>query len=583
MQIERRIKRLDTTLATIDSKLQHLSMGRVISASAILSLLVSMSFDSQLSPLKITLALSLSLLFYRLVSHHQNHKKKRSKIYALQNLYGRIQLRQKGLLKKVIAKKSKAFEIQTDQAHLNTDFNILGPVSLEKLFFECFTTQGHKHLFGELTSSMPDHQKIISRHEALEEMSHLSGFCRRMILATEAEELLDTNHYLRFFLKSLWSPLLQKSFPLIAGLWIISIIMLMFDQTQHLGKLSFLCFSLLHLFVLGKTGAIFLPYLDLLKTIPDIQKFQMRLEKLGSGKKFEILLQHHRTHPPSKIFRKISILLGFLSTETHMLVHFIVNALMPWTTTFFYFLENERRRLAEVAPKWIKEVAEFELLLSFHIANKYLRAGLPKISDEPLRFKGLQHPLIERAKAISNDFEFTSTKKLALITGSNMSGKSTFLKAVGTNQLLAMAGGPTFSQEFVTPVARVLSSIRLTDSIEDGYSFFLTEVKKIREIIEASQSATLFLVDEVFKGTNNQERLIGARAVISTLSNSQAFGFISSHDLELTKLDQTLRSLFNWHFADDFDKGMLQFSYKLRPGPCTSTNALKILSLNHIL
>ncbi|MCB0384435.1 MAG: DNA mismatch repair protein MutS, partial [Bdellovibrionales bacterium] len=208
----------------------------------------------------------------------------------------------------------------------------------------------------------------------------------------------------------------------------------------------------------------------------------------------------------------------------------------------------------------------------------------PEFTDPPeIRTQGLFHPLIVRSQVVANDFSLRPPTRLGLITGSNMSGKSTFLRTLGVNQHLAMVGAPVFAEEMTTFVGPVVTCLQIRDSLEDGYSSFYYEVKRVKQVIEqagAGQSF-LYLIDEIFRGTNNRERLLGSQAVIrKLLESSQALGMITTHDLELTQLEEEFPQLANGHFRDEVKEGSsgLHFSYLYHPGPCPTTNALKIMA-----
>lgn len=170
-----------------------------------------------------------------------------------------------------------------------------------------------------------------------------------------------------------------------------------------------------------------------------------------------------------------------------------------------------------------------------------------------------------------------------MVTGSNMSGKSTFLRTLGINLCLAQAGAPVCAGLFEWTWLRLATCIRVDDSLEAGLSFFYAEVKRLKSLLDEtadrSNAPVLFLIDEIFKGTNNRERLIGSRAFITALSQGNGFGLVTTHDLELTDLDKTVPGLWNAHFQETVAAGALQFDYKLRPGPCPTTNALRIMEL----
>jgi DNA mismatch repair ATPase MutS len=173
--------------------------------------------------------------------------------------------------------------------------------------------------------------------------------------------------------------------------------------------------------------------------------------------------------------------------------------------------------------------------------------------------------------------------RIHLITGSNMSGKSTFLRTVGINLCLAQAGAPVCAATFEWSRNRLACCIRVNDSLDAGLSYFYAEVKRLKVILDATADRAappvLFLIDEIFKGTNNRERLIGSQAYIKALSLGNGFGLVSTHDLELTDLEKDIPSLTNEHFQETLSAGALSFDYQLRPGPCPTTNALRIMEL----
>ncbi len=184
---------------------------------------------------------------------------------------------------------------------------------------------------------------------------------------------------------------------------------------------------------------------------------------------------------------------------------------------------------------------------------------------------------------VVNDFSILKQGEIDIITGSNMSGKSTFLRTVGINLCLAYAGGPVNASLFQTSLFRIFTCIRINDSVTEGYSYFYAEVKRLRTLlteVESDNSMPIFfLIDEIFKGTNNRERRIGSESYISALVGKKCLGLISTHDLELVTLEENLPDIRNYHFKEDVLDGQMVFDYQLREGPCPTTNALKIMQM----
>jgi DNA mismatch repair ATPase MutS len=192
------------------------------------------------------------------------------------------------------------------------------------------------------------------------------------------------------------------------------------------------------------------------------------------------------------------------------------------------------------------------------------------------------HPLIPAGKKVVNDFEMDSMGEIALITGSNMSGKSTFLRTIGVNLCLTYAGGPVDASSLQTRLFHVFTSMRVNDSVTEGYSYFYAEVRRLKALLSALDESDLplfFLIDEIFRGTNNRERRIGSESYIRALAGRNCLGAIATHDLELVKLAETLPAIQNKHFREDVLDGHMVFDYILRPGPCPTTNALKIMQM----
>ena len=163
-----------------------------------------------------------------------------------------------------------------------------------------------------------------------------------------------------------------------------------------------------------------------------------------------------------------------------------------------------------------------------------------------------------------------------------MSGKSTFLRTIGINVCLAQAGGPVCAEEFDWTWMRLYCCIRITDSLDEGLSYFYAEVKRLKVILDSIDDRTappvLFLIDEIYKGTNNRERLRGSESFIQALHLGNGLGLITTHDLELSRLENEGKDLINLHFQETVEEGKLSFDFRLRPGPCPTTNALRIMA-----
>ena len=282
-----------------------------------------------------------------------------------------------------------------------------------------------------------------------------------------------------------------------------------------------------------------------------------------------------------------------ISIKAHPLVHLLVNALCPWDLWFLRRLIHIQRDIRQALPQWLNCLAEVEAasaLATFaYLHPDYAWPTPVTMSGEhngtPPRLQAdhLAHPLLPAKTRVANDVRLAGRGSIHLITGSNMSGKSTFLRTIGVNLCLAQAGGPVCARSFEWTWSRLACCIRVDDSLDAGLSFFYAEVKRLKAILDTTQESTapptLFLIDEIFKGTNNRERLIGSRAYITELSKGNGYGLVSTHDLELADLEHAVPGLTNAHFQETVSAGALTFDYRFRPGPCPTTNALRIMEL----
>lgn len=231
---------------------------------------------------------------------------------------------------------------------------------------------------------------------------------------------------------------------------------------------------------------------------------------------------------------------------------------------------------------WVRAVAEFEALSSLaSLKFEHPEWSFPAFRDGEACFEAqaLQHPLMSQARCVPNDVAISSGLRLLIVSGSNMSGKSTLLRSVGLNAILAWAGGPVAAKQMSLSPLHVGASVRVVDSLQDNRSRFFAEITRIREIVELTQSRhVLFLLDELLSGTNSHDRRIGASGIVRALVKAGAIGLITTHDLALAEIEQDLGpAAANVHFDDRILDGRIEFDYRLRPGVVTHSNALELM------
>ena len=286
----------------------------------------------------------------------------------------------------------------------------------------------------------------------------------------------------------------------------------------------------------------------------------------------------------SQAIRRLAGLHSWLSSSQNLLFVLIAKWLM-WETQFAFAVEVWRARFGPRVEPWLRRLGEIEALSSLAgYAFEHPTDPFPELLPAPvpaqLEAEGLAHPLIAEARAVRNDLLLGPDRRLILISGSNMSGKSTYLRAIGVNLVLASAGAPVRARRFRMTPLQIGASIRTVDSLQEGISRFYAEITRLSEIVRrAEQGPTLiFLLDEILGGTNSHDRRIGAACVVRSLLKRGALGLITTHDLALTKIAEELQPPgANFHFEDQLRDGRMSFDYRLRAGVVDKSNALELM------
>lgn len=262
-----------------------------------------------------------------------------------------------------------------------------------------------------------------------------------------------------------------------------------------------------------------------------------------------------------------------------------VSVLLFWATQVAWAIDRWRLRAGPHVAGWFAVLGEIEAVVALAtFADEHPEAAYPDIGAGPPRIRGtaVTHPLLPQSSAIGNDVALGGDDPhLALVSGSNMSGKSTWLRAIGMNVVLAQAGAPVCAASFALTPLVPAGTLRVQDSLQSGRSRFFAEITKLRQIVDlarASAPGTLFLIDEILSGTNSHDRQQGAAGVLRGLVDLGAIGLATTHDLAVTALADALDTrAVNVHFADRFEDGGLTFDYRLRPGVVATSNALALM------
>jgi hypothetical protein len=288
---------------------------------------------------------------------------------------------------------------------------------------------------------------------------------------------------------------------------------------------------------------------------------------------------------PSVHMARLARYEGFGQLRTQGPVYLVLNVLTLWD---LFCLDRIERFADEVGPhceRWFRAVAETELLASLATLHHVdPDTSFPSLGDHEsgLEVQGLVHPLLPVAARVANDVAKLVPGGAVIVTGSNMAGKSTLLRALGLNVALALAGGPVCARAFTLPLLRLRASMRIDDSLQRGASYFHAELTRLRMVVGELQQEppVLFLLDEMLRGTNARARHQGARAVLLHLLSRGAMGLVATHDVALSELEEELPGrVSNVHFTDVFEDGEMKFDFKLRDGVVRTSNALRLLAM----
>jgi hypothetical protein len=327
-------------------------------------------------------------------------------------------------------------------------------------------------------------------------------------------------------------------------------------------------------------------YIELNKIVPEITvlgKTAAIIEKMQFKTGYLLQLQQHfmaNNTPASRSIRQLKAILDRFDYRLNPLVFIPLNAFLLWDLQLIFQLENWKAKHRAKAAGWFTALGETEAIASLAAiefnhpvwAYPLLDEGTPGL----FRAEALGHPLIAENKRVCNSFTTTGEAQLSLITGSNMAGKSTFLRSIGVNMVLAMMGAPVCAGQLQLSPMQVISSMRVADNLEESASTFYAELKKLKRIIEAvnNREKVFVLLDEILRGTNSLDRHTGSEALVKQLIRHKAAGILATHDLDLAKLAGDFpQQIHNYHFDVQVNKEELFFDYKLKEGVCQSLNA----------
>ena len=483
-----------------------------------------------------------------------------------------------------------------------SDLDITGERSLHRLLNTAISGEGTRRLHEWLLTTSPDLHTTQSRQALVRELLPLTRFrdkltLKSLLASRQIAEQLEGNRL------TTWLNQMNGTATLPSLLWgsialcVLTFVLAILNVVGLLSPLwiaSLLCSLFLFLNTKKIRGDVFEDAYYLRDAFATTSTVFEYLEKYPypTNSRLKKLCEPFFTdqeHRPSQLLKGLARIANAATLAKNPFLWLPINALVPWDTYCAYRLRRYKIQIAAYLPQWLDIWFELEAvnsLASFAYLNPTYT--FPDVTvnttDQNALFEAtaLGHPLLLDEQKVTNDFTFQKQGEVVIITGSNMSGKSTFLRTLGINLCLAFAGGPVNANTFSTTLFRIFTCIKVSDSVTDGYSYFYAEVRRLKALLTELQQdgyPLFFLIDEIFKGTNNRERLIGSRSFVHALVGRNCLGCISTHDLELVTLANTLSGVTNYHFKEDVIDGEMVFDYSIRSGPSPTTNALKIMQL----
>jgi DNA mismatch repair ATPase MutS len=479
----------------------------------------------------------------------------------------------------------------SDRHFYSADLDIFGPASLFNLINRAATFNANTKLAGWLGAFAPK-ETILSRQAAVKEIATKNDFKldlqARLLFALKlnANHLQNLFAYLRTPLNLPGEKWLAKYAKVAPWLLLVAIILTVF---YPLVKTLAVLIGLVNMgivfskafyikkadLIAGKIGDTLNGYAAVFKKIEEQQwqaDYTINLvAKLKTG------------HTSAKI-KELSSLINKLNAHLNVIVGFILNLFLLWDIRQIIAIENWKRENQESLEAAFDVIAEFETLISLSsLAINYRDWTYPQIADSDgytLVAKNLAHPLISVSKRIENNYELRDAFKVDIITGSNMAGKSTFLRTIGINTVLALCGAPVCASEMEVSVMTIISYMRIKDSLNESTSTFKAELDRLQMLLAAveNEHRVFFLIDEMLRGTNSVDKYLGSKAVIQQLIGKKAVGMVATHDLQIAELEQKYPDYVrNFYFDIQVKNGEMLFDYKIKDGECKTFNASLLL------
>ncbi|QQS48413.1 MAG: DNA mismatch repair protein MutS [Acidobacteriota bacterium] len=465
------------------------------------------------------------------------------------------------------------------------DLDLFGEGSLFELLSTARTRAGEEKLAGWLLEPAPI-GTIKARQQAVDELR--TKLDLREDIALLGSDIRSGIHHEELIAWSAAPPLLtSRLIPILAGLIgafaLVSVVLWLGFGYRQLALAGLLLIMLFMFRYRNQVSRIISdverPSRDLFllaEILGRIEKEQFESEALiGLRSALE-----SEGHPPSQQISRLARLTQILDSTRNQFFApiaflLLIHAQLAWA------IDRWRLKSGKRIGAWLEAIAEIEALDALaSYAFEHPHDPFPELVEGNIQFEAeeIGHPLIPESRSIRNDVRLGAETRVLIVSGSNMSGKSTLMRTVGVNAVLAQAGAPVRAKSLKLSPLAVGASIHILDSLQTGASRFYAEITRLRQIIDLTtgELPVLFLLDEILSGTNSHDRRIGAEAVVRGLVERGAVGIVTTHDLALTRIDASIGAV-NVHFEDQLEDGRIVFDYRMRPGIVTRSNALELM------
>lgn len=475
----------------------------------------------------------------------------------------------------------------------SSDLDIFGAKSLFQLINTTNTFIGRQKLVKYLENPLKDIKEIVKRQNAVKELGHKNGFCEELECEGMWSKKSKENpgklfEYAENKNKLFKSELIKYMVFLLPIIFIGSTFVIFFNKLWSIFFIVLLLFTI-HLGLYAFAFMKITPVLNLVYSFKnDIEAYVNILELIEKQEFKDEYLNELKTALFSekksvlKSVKELNKIVENISLRYNM-AFTPISIILMWDYQCLFSLEKWKKDYGNDIRQWIETIGEFESLSSLSVLCKLNpNWTFPSFYEEKciISAKEMGHPLIDSEKRICNDVDMTNS--IFIITGSNMSGKTTFLRTIGINLVLSYAGAPVCAENFDCTIMDIFTSMRIEDDLNEGISTFYAELLRIKIIIEElnKKEPMIFLIDEIFRGTNSNDRIIGAKNVLKNLNKEWVIGGISTHDFELCDLefDDKVR-IKNYHFRESYTNNNIIFDYKLKRGRSNTTNAKYLMRM----